>query len=45
MPEVDGFQATRQIREDEGARHVPIVAMTALSMPGDRGALLRGRDG
>jgi CheY-like chemotaxis protein/HPt (histidine-containing phosphotransfer) domain-containing protein len=36
MPEVDGFQATRQIREDEGARHVPIVAMTALSMPGDR---------
>jgi CheY-like chemotaxis protein/HPt (histidine-containing phosphotransfer) domain-containing protein len=36
MPEVDGFQATRQIREAEGALHVPIVAMTALSMPGDR---------
>jgi CheY-like chemotaxis protein/HPt (histidine-containing phosphotransfer) domain-containing protein len=36
MPEIDGFQATRQIREDEGALHVPIVAMTALSMPGDR---------
>jgi PAS domain S-box-containing protein len=36
MPEVDGFQATRRIREDERARHVPIIAMTALSMPGDR---------
>jgi signal transduction histidine kinase/CheY-like chemotaxis protein/HPt (histidine-containing phosphotransfer) domain-containing protein len=36
MPDVDGFQATRQIREDEGAGHVLIVAMTALSMPGDR---------
>ncbi len=36
MPEVDGFQATRQIRESEDARHVPIIAMTALSMPGDR---------
>ncbi len=36
MPEVDGFQATRQIREAENDRHVPIIAMTALSMPGDR---------
>jgi PAS domain S-box-containing protein len=35
MPEVDGFQATRHIREGEHARHVPIIAMTALSMPGD----------
>jgi CheY-like chemotaxis protein/nitrogen-specific signal transduction histidine kinase/HPt (histidine-containing phosphotransfer) domain-containing protein len=36
MPELDGFQATRQIRAGEGDRHVPIIAMTALSMPGDR---------
>ena len=36
MPELDGFQATRGIRKGEGARHVPIIAMTALSMPGDR---------
>jgi len=36
MPGVDGLQATRQIRVAEGAGHVPIIAMTALAMPGDR---------
>jgi PAS domain S-box-containing protein len=36
MPEMDGFQATREIRSGEGESHVPIIAMTALSMPGDR---------
>ena len=37
MPEMDGFQATRQIRAQEGSRHrVPILAMTANAMSGDR---------
>ena len=36
MPVMDGFEATRQIRETEGGREVPIIAMTALSMPADR---------
>jgi len=38
MPELDGLQATQLIRECERVtgRHVPIVAMTALAMAGDR---------
>jgi len=37
MPEMDGFQATRRIRETEaGGRRVPILAMTANAMQGDR---------
>jgi two-component system sensor histidine kinase/response regulator len=35
MPDTDGFEATREIRKGENGRHVPIIAMTALSMPGD----------
>jgi PAS domain S-box-containing protein len=36
MPGVDGFEATRQIRDGEEGVRVPIIAMTAFSLPGDR---------
>jgi len=37
MPEMDGFEATRQVRQREGpSRHTPIIAMTAGAMEEDR---------
>jgi PAS domain S-box-containing protein len=32
MPEIDGYAATRAIREAEGGAHIPIVALTAHAM-------------
>ncbi|OXS59830.1 hypothetical protein B1A99_09830 [Cohnella sp. CIP 111063] len=34
MPEMDGYEAVRQIRQTEAGRNVPIIAMTADAMKG-----------
>ena len=48
MPEMDGLEATRAIREEEASSgtHVPIVAMTAHALKGDNERFLSaGMDG
>lgn len=36
MPELDGWEATRQLKALEGVRDIPVLALTAHALAGDR---------
>ncbi len=46
LPDIDGIEAARQLREDPRTAGIPLVAVTAFAMKGDREQLLgAGFDG
>jgi len=36
LPVIDGWEATRIIKANEATRHIPLIALTAHAMAGDR---------
>jgi two-component system cell cycle response regulator DivK len=36
LPDMDGWEATRRIKADPATKHIPVVALTAHAMTGDK---------
>lgn len=36
LPEIDGWEATRQLKSDRATRRIPVIALTAHAMSSDR---------
>ena len=42
LPEVSGLEVIRWIKDDDGLKHIPIIAITAFAMKGDEEKILQG---
>jgi two-component system, cell cycle response regulator DivK len=42
LPEVSGLEVTKQLKDDDELRHIPVVAVTAFAMKGDEERILAG---
>jgi two-component system cell cycle response regulator DivK len=36
LPGMDGIEIAKRVKKDEGLRHIPLIALTASAMQGDR---------
>ena len=42
LPEISGLQVTKWIKQDNGLKHIPVVAVTAFAMKGDEEKIREG---
>lgn len=42
LPEVSGLEVTKWMKEDDGLRHIPVLAVTAFAMKGDEQRIREG---
>ncbi len=42
LPEISGLEVTRRIKQDEGLRDIPVIAVTAFAMKGDEERIRQG---
>ncbi|MDB5332599.1 MAG: response regulator receiver protein [Phycisphaerales bacterium] len=41
LPDMDGREVTRRLKADQATRHIPVIALTAHAMEGDRDEAIR----